>query len=138
LPQNDSEEIKLTIEKYFNIGKSKDLEAIQQFLIEGFHKFGDTAPYERRDRERALMLEQLQFASVSDFDFKIQDLRIEVFGTMALATFVFESTGMVVDDYSFRGATVKSKLRVTVVLKKEEKEANKWKMIHQHLSKFQG
>ena len=80
------------------------------------------------------MLEQLQFASVSDFDFQLHDIRIDDLGDAALATFLLESSGMVIDDYSFRGAAIKAKSRVTVVFVKQN---NNWKMLHQHMSRFQ-
>jgi ketosteroid isomerase-like protein len=57
-------------------------------------------------------------------------------GNAAVATFALESTGMLVDDYSFRGTTVNIRSRVTVVLQKDKKD--QWKMVHQHLSKFPG
>ena len=128
--------IKEVITEYFQLAKTKEIEKIDSFLDQKFTKFGDSPPYDRRDFERALMLEQLQFASISDYDFKINDLKIEVKNDSALATFMLESTGMIVDDYSFRGTTINNKSRTTVVLQKDEK--GKWKMIHQHLSRFSG
>jgi ketosteroid isomerase-like protein len=82
------------------------------------------------------MLEQLHFASLSDYDFKIENLNTEVIGNVALATFLLEVTGMIVDDYSFRGASVNNKSRVTIFLQKDKK--GQWKMVHQHLSKLTG
>ena len=128
--------IKEVITEYFQLAKTKEIEKIDSFLDQKFTKFGDSPPYDRRDFERALMLEQLQFASISDYDFKINDLKIEVKNDSALATFMLESTGMIVDDYSFRGTTINNKSRTTVVLQKDEK--GRWKMIHQHLSRFSG
>ena len=128
--------IKEVITEYFQLAKTKEIEKIDSFLDQKFTKFGDSPPYDRRDFERTLMLEQLQFASISDYDFKINDLKIEVKNDSALATFMLESTGMIVDDYSFRGTTINNKSRTTVVLQKDEK--GRWKMIHQHLSRFSG
>jgi ketosteroid isomerase-like protein len=81
------------------------------------------------------MLEQLQFASISDYDFKIEDMKIEIKGDIAMASFLLQSTGMIVDDYSFRGTTINNKSRATVVLCKVK---GQWKILHQHLSKFSG
>ena len=128
--------IKEVITEYFQLAKTKEIEKIDSFLDPKFTKFGDSPPYDRRDFERAFMLEQLQFASISDYDFKINDLKIEIKNDSALATFMLESTGMIVDDYSFRGTTINNKSRTTVVLQKDEKGS--WKMIHQHLSRFSG
>jgi ketosteroid isomerase-like protein len=55
-------------------------------------------------------------------------------GEAAVATFVIQVTGMIVDDYSFRGTAIDNKARVTVVLRKDK--SGRWKMVHQHLSKL--
>ena len=132
----DSAKIRDLIYKYFQLAKTKEIEKIEEFLDASFTKFGDSPPYDRRDFERALMLEQLQFASLSDYDFKIEDLKTEVMGDSAIATFVIQVTGMIVDDYSFRGTAIDNKARATVVLHKDKN--GQWKMIHQHLSKLAG
>jgi SnoaL-like protein len=121
---------------YFQLAKTKEIEKIEAFLDSNFSKFGDSPPYDRRDFERALMLEQLQFASLSDYDFKIENLKTDVVGEIAVATFVLQVTGMIVDDYSFRGTTIDNKSRVTIILQKNKKGL--WKMIHQHMSKLGG
>jgi len=136
LSATDSANVRDLIYKYFQLAKTKEIEKIEEFLDDKFTKFGDSPPYDRRNFDRALMLDQLQFASLSDFDFKIEDLDIEIVGDAAVATFVIQITGMIVDDYSFRGTTINNKSRVTIVLHKDNKGG--WKMIHQHLSKLTG
>jgi len=132
----DSAKIRDLIYDYFQLAKTKEIEKIEEFLDPGFTKFGDSPPYDRRDFERALMLEQLQFASLSDYDFKIEDLKTEIMGDSAIATFVIQITGMIVDDYSFRGTAINNRSRATIVLKKDKN--GRWKIIHQHLSKLAG
>jgi ketosteroid isomerase-like protein len=132
----DSAKIRDLIYNYFQLAKTKEIEKIEEFLDTSFTKFGDSPPYDRRDFERALMLEQLQFASLSDYDFKIEELKTEVMGDAAVATFVLQVTGMIVDDYSFRGTAIDNKARTTVVLRKDKN--SQWKMVHQHLSKLAG
>jgi ketosteroid isomerase-like protein len=136
LVTTDSAKIRDIIYNYFELAKTKEIEKIEEFIDSSFTKFGDSPPYDRRDFERALMLEQLQFASLSDYDFKIEDLKIEVMGDAAVATFVIQVTGMIVDDYSFRGTAIDNKARATVVLRKDK--TGLWKMVHQHLSKLAG
>lgn len=132
----DSAKIRDIIYNYFELAKTKEMEKIEEFLDSSFSKFGDSPPYDRRDFERALMLEQLQFASLSDYDFKIENLETKVMGDAAVATFVLQVTGMIVDDYSFRGTTIDNKARATIVLQKDKN--GRWKMVHQHLSKLAG
>lgn len=132
----DSAKIRDLIYNYFELAKTKEIEKIEEFLDPRFSKFGDSPPYDMRDFERALMLEQLQFASLSDYDFKIENLKTQVIGDAAVATFVLQVTGMLVDDYSFRGTTIDNKSRATIILQKDKN--GRWKMVHQHLSKVAG
>ena len=136
MTSTDSIRIKDFIYKYFQLAKTKEIEKIEEFLDPRFTKFGDSPPYDRRDFDRALMLEQLHFASLSDYDFKIENLKTEVTSDFAVATFVLEVTGMIINDYSFRGISVNNKSRVTIVLQKDK--SGQWKMVHQHLSKLAG
>ena len=136
MTSTDSVNIKDFIYKYFQLAKTKEIEKIEEFLDPRFTKFGDSPPYDRRDFERALILEQLHFASLSDYDFEIENLNTEVTGDVAVATFVLEVTGMIIDDYSFRGTSVNNKSRVTIVLQKDKK--GRWRMVHQHLSRLAG
>ena len=136
MAETDSAKIRDLIYNYFQLAKTKEIEKIEDFMDPSFSKFGDSPPYDRRDFERALMLEQLQFASLSDYDFKLEDLKTEIIGDAAVATFVIQVTGMIVDDYSFRGTAINNKARATVVLRKDK--AGLWKKIHQHVSKLAG
>jgi len=133
LPTLDSDKVRDLIYKYFEIAKTKEIEKLEDFFDPRFTKYGDSPPYDRRSSERALMLEQLHFASLSDYDFKIEDMQIDISDSSAVATFTLESVGMLVDDYSFRGTTVNVRSRATIVLQKGKN--GQWKMIHQHLSK---
>lgn len=122
------------INKYFQLARSKEIERIPDFFDQRFTKFGESPPYDRRELDRALMLEQLQFASISDYDFTIEGLKVEVAGDVAVATFTLASTGIIVDDYSFRGTAVNNRSRATFVFQKDKKGG--WKMLHQHLSRM--
>lgn len=136
MPVSDREKISEFINNYFRVGNTKDLESIGDFFLNDprFSKFGDLPPYDRRDHERGLMLEQLYFASLSDYNFRIDELKIDLFEGFAVCTFILTTTGMVVDDYSFRGTTVNNRSRVTMVLSKDT--TGNWKIVHQHFSKM--
>src|SRR5215212_778042 len=86
MASTESLKVKNFIYTYFQLAQSKEIQNIEEFLDPRFTKFGDAPPYDRRDFERALMLEQLPFASLSDYDFKIENLNTEVMGDVALAT----------------------------------------------------
>lgn len=130
----DSAKIRDFIYNYFEIAKTKEIKDLPGFFHSNFTKFGDSPPYDLRELDRAMMLEQLQFAGISDYNFKIEEMKIEVVGEVGISTFTLDSTGLIVDDYSFRGTAVKNKARVTIVLQKDKKGG--WKMLHQHFSKM--
>jgi ketosteroid isomerase-like protein len=87
----------------------------------------------RMDFNDACMHEELYFASVSDYDFKIEDLRVDIFDDTAIATFLIEHTGILVDDYSFTGRTMSVKSRATMVV---HKKGSEWLIVHEHFSKI--
>lgn len=130
--ESEEEVIKRLVYRSFEIGKSKDLQAIQSLHSKDkFSKFGDAPPYMRMDYSDACMHEELYFASVSDYDFRIEDLRVDLFDDMAIATFIIVHTGMLVDDYSFTGRTMNVRSRGTMVFQKKD---SKWLIVHEHFS----
>ncbi|HEY3094978.1 MAG TPA: hypothetical protein VGJ42_04380 [Nitrososphaera sp.] len=63
---------------------------------------------------------------MADYDFKIEDLKKEVMGDTAIATFVIQVTGIVVDEYSFGGTAINNKARAKVVLHKDKIGRWRW------------
>ena len=137
LVESEENIVKKIVYRSFEIGKSKELQAIQSlhYKDKRFSKFGDTPPYMRMDFNEACMYEELYFASVSDYDFKIEDLRVDLFDDTAVATFIVEHTGMLVDDYSFTGRTMRIRSRGTMVFQKKDSQ---WLIVHEHFSKITG
>ncbi len=130
------EAIREVINQALGIGKSKDLNTIRVIHDARLTKFSDTPPYHRMEYEEACLHEEMFFANVSDYDFTIEDLRIDILdkdSSIALVTFMLEHRGIVVDDYSFTGNVMRERVRCTFVLKKD---GSRWKIIHEHLSKF--
>jgi ketosteroid isomerase-like protein len=120
---------------FFEAGKNKDLTSISGFHApaEVFTKFDESPPYMRQDSEEAFMYEQAAFANISDYEYKLDDFRIDLIGGAAVATFYLSYKGVFVNDYSFEGRTVGSKSRVTMVLAKFKDE---WRIAHEHFSPF--
>jgi ketosteroid isomerase-like protein len=135
LAESDEILVKKAVYRAFEIGKSKDLQSIQSihYNDDRFSKFGDTPPYMKMTYSEACMHEELYFASVSDYNFKIEDLKVDIFGDIAIATFLIEHTGILVDNYSFTGRTMNVKSRGTMVFQKHGME---WLIIHEHFSKL--
>jgi ketosteroid isomerase-like protein len=128
-------EVEALITSYFDIGKSKDITSLSGFFAPSqyFSKFDESRPFTRQNSEDAFMYEQARFANISDYEYKLEDLRIDVIGFMAVATFYLDYKGVFVNDYSFEGSTVAGKSRVTMVI---GKFGDSWRIIHQHSSRF--
>jgi ketosteroid isomerase-like protein len=124
------------ITSYFEVGKSKDITSLSRFFAPSqyFSKFDESPPYTRQDADDAFMYEQARFANISDYEYKIDDLRIDVIGFIAIATFYLNFKGVFVNDYSFEGSTVGGRSRVTMVM---GKFGDEWKIVHEHVSRFE-
>lgn len=127
-------EVSAFVHAFFEAGKEKDLTALMDFHApHGFTKFDENPPYTRQNSEEAFIHEQAAFANISDYEYKIEELRIDLFGEIAIATFYLAYKGVFVNDYSFEGMTVGSRSRVTMVLLMTMAG---WKMVHEHFSSF--
>jgi ketosteroid isomerase-like protein len=133
--EDDKKEVSRIIVAFFEAGKNKDLTSIDDFHSsrENFTKFDENPPYTRQNSDEAFVHEQAAFANISDYSYTIGDLRIDLLGDAAIATFYITYKGMFVNDYSFEGSPVGSRARVTMVL---TKTARGWRIAHEHLSRF--
>ncbi len=131
----DRKDVEGLIRAFFEAGKNKDLTALADFHSsrEEFSKFDESPPYTRQNSDEAFMHEQAAFANISDYEYAIDDLRIDLFDRAAVATFYLTYKGMFVNDYSFEGSPVGSKARVTMVLSRTPRG---WRIAHEHLSRF--
>jgi len=131
----DRKDIKALIDAFFDAGKNKDLTNLSGFHSSPatFSKFDENPPYTRQDSEEALVYEQAAFANISDYSYTIEDLRIDLFGDVAVATFYLGYKGIFINDYSFEGSPVSSRARVTMVVVRTPMA---WKIAHEHFSKY--
>jgi ketosteroid isomerase-like protein len=129
------EEVAEFIRSFFEVGKSKELTSLMDFHSPAslYTKFDESPPYTRQNSEEAFIYEQAAFANISDYEYLIEDQRIDLVGNVAIATFYLTFTGVFVNDYSFEGRTVGSRARVTMVVAKFNEG---WKMVHAHFSPF--
>ncbi len=131
----DKKEVSAVIFGFFEAGKNKDLTALGGFHSshDSFTKFDENPPYTRQNSEEAFVYEQAAFANISDYSYQIDDLRIDLLGDAAIATFYLAYRGMFINDYSFEGSPVGSRARVTMVLARTK---DGWKIAHEHFSRF--
>ncbi|MGA2666372.1 MAG: nuclear transport factor 2 family protein [Nitrososphaerales archaeon] len=126
------------VRAFFEVGRTKDLAALMGLHApQGvFSKFDENPPYTRQGSEEAFVYEQASFANVSDYEYKIEELRVDILGgggDVAVATFYLTFTGVFVNDYSFEGMTVGSRSRVTMVA---SRFGAAWRIVHEHFSPF--
>ena len=133
--EQDKKAIEAQIRAFFEAGMNKDLTSLADFHAsrESFTKFDENPPYTRQNSEEAFVYEQAAFANISDYRYSIDDLRVDLFGDSAVATFYLTYGGIVVNDYSFEGSPVNGKARVTMVLVRTPRG---WRIAHEHFSRF--
>ena len=127
-------EVSKVIESFFDVGKTKNFSVLREIQMDDslFSSFSDVPPYNLKNYADTIILEELRFASISDYDYKIIDPVISIFGNIAIAKFRLMQKGMLVDNKSFTGKHITINGRATFVLIKKDD----WKIVHFHLDKI--
>ena len=130
---SEQEEIIKIVETFFEIGKSKKLEILKDIQVNdsAFSSFSDVPPYDLKDFATTIALEELRFVSISDYDYKINNVKVSIFGETAVVALELIQKGMLVDNKAFTGEHITIGGRATFVLIKKPT----WKIVHIHLSK---
>ena len=133
---SENEERIKVIETFFEEGKTKDFTHLKEIHLEDskFSSFSDLPPYDLKDIQTTLELEQLKFISITDYDYQITKPKISVFGDTAVVAFELNQKGMLVDTKAYTGEHMSIDGRATFVLVKHPT----WKIAHIHLSKIKG
>ncbi|MBT3743795.1 MAG: hypothetical protein HOE01_04170 [Thaumarchaeota archaeon] len=130
---SEQEEIIKIVESFFEIGKSKKLEILKDIQINdsSFSSFSDVPPYDLKDFSTTVALEELRFISISDYDYIINNVKVNIFGDTAIVALELIQKGMLVDNKAFTGEHITIPGRATFVLIRKPT----WKIVHLHLSK---
>ena len=130
----DQDGIVKVIQTFFETGKTKDFSALRNIQVDSpeFSSFSDVPPYGLKGYAESIALEELRFASISDYDYEIKNAKISIFGSTGVVTFTLNQKGMLVDNKAFTGQHITINGRATFVLIKEDT----WKIIHYHLDKI--
>ena len=131
---SDISEILEIIGHFFEIGKTKNLAPLRAIQLNDsrFSSYSDVPPLDLKDYATTIALQELRFVGVSDYNYEIKNPRVDIFGDSAVSTFQIKQTGMIIDNYSFRGQHLSMESRGTFVLVKSPK----WKIVHIHLTKI--
>ena len=132
----DNEEIIKVIETLFQAGITKDLSVLKDIHLNDskFSSFSDLPPYDLKDYQNTIELEELKFVSISDYSYQIKNPKISIFGDTAVVALELIQKGMLVDTKAYTGEHMEINGRATFVLVKQPT----WKIAHIHLSKING
>ena len=119
--------IQKRINEILEVAKSRDIDRLESFHLYGpkFTKFDDMDPLTRQDAEMGKKSERETFTNLQVIDAGVEDLKVDVFGKVAIATFYMNYKGAVGKD------TLSGKDRGTFVF---VKDGDNWKITHEHFS----
>ena len=131
---SENEQVINVIEKFFQVGKTKNLAVLREIQLDDtrFSSFSDVPPHDLKDFATTIVLEELRFVSISDYNYQIKNPKISVFDDTAIVAFELLQKGMAVDNKAFTGKIITIEGRATFVLIKN----SSWKIVHIHLSKI--
>ena len=119
-------QIQRALSEIFDAAAKKDLDRLDSHHFYGpkFTKFAGEKPG-RQDATAARWGEHEGLQSINGLSMRADDLKVDVFGEVGIATFVL--------DYRFQSGTdtVEKKARATMVFVKEH---GAWKIVHEHFS----
>ncbi len=131
---SETQQIIKIIETFFETGKTKNFAPLREIQLNdsAFSSFSDMPPYDLKDYTTSMVLEELRFVSISDYDYQIKNPKISIFGETAIVAFELQQKGMLVDNKAYTGEYITIQGRATFVLVKKPT----WKIVHIHLSKI--
>jgi len=131
---NDKEQLFEIIKTFFDIGKTKNLRALYDIQAQdsAFSSFSDIPPHDLKDFTTTIALEELRFVGISDYDYEIQNLKIELLDNFAIAAFELYQHGLLINNTIYSCKKISSHTRSTFVFFKKPT----WKIIHMHMSNF--
>ncbi|MDG7054607.1 MAG: hypothetical protein JRZ95_04805, partial [Nitrososphaerota archaeon] len=102
---SENEQVINVIEKFFQVGKTKNLAVLREIQLDDtrFSSFSDVPPHDLKDFATTIVLEELRFVSISDYNYQIKNPKISVFDNTAIVAFELLQKGMAVDNKAFTG-----------------------------------
>lgn len=119
--------VQARIEQILGAVTAKDFDRLASYHLAGpkFSKIDDVEPLDRQDAETGMRLEVEQFTGMEDFHGRLDDLKIDVFGPVAI------TTGIFVWDCRVEGEVVSGRSRSTLVFVDSN---GQWLIAHEHHS----
>ena len=122
-------EVERRIEDIMSAARRQAVDELESYHAFGrkFTKFDDFEPFERQDADTTRRLEREAILGVDEFDPRVLDLKIDVFGPVAVTTFVMQYTVIA------EGERNELRARATLVL---ANDGSGWLIVHEHFSPF--
>ena len=130
-PYDDEQaEVERTLQQIMSAARRQAVEELESFHAFGprFTKFDDFEPLGRQDAETTRRLEREAITGVKEFAPDVVDLKVDVFGPVAVTTFVMNYDLVTVDDEA-----MSLRARATMVFAQDE---GRWLIVHEHFSPF--
>jgi ketosteroid isomerase-like protein len=109
---------------------AKDFDRLATYHLAGpkFSKFDDVEPLDRQDDETAMRSEIEQFGAIDDLALHADELKVDVFGPVAVTTCAFRAS------FRCQGEQQSSRIRSTLVF--VDAGNGNWLICHEHHSPF--
>ena len=117
------------LDEIFTTAKGKDFEKLNAFHLNSpkFSKFDIGGLPNRQNHEENRQGEEAAFKALEGFDYKLKDIKVDVFDKVAISSFIISYTAKV------QGMPFADTARSTLVFFETD---GKWKITHEHFSKF--
>ncbi|GAB2611591.1 hypothetical protein GCM10009696_16460 [Kocuria himachalensis] len=127
--ESSQAEVEARIEQILDAVRTKDFDRLASYHLVGpkFSNFDDVEPLERQDGQTSMRLEAEQFAGMENFHGRFEDVKIDVFGPVAIMT------GILVWDCTIAGNALSGRTRSTMVFVDKDEQ---WLITHEHHSPF--
>lgn len=134
MTNTDATRILDVVKAFFEVGVTKNTAALYNLQLDDarFSSFSDVPPLDMKDFQTTLMLEELRFVSISDYNYKLINPKVSIFGDAAVVAFGLQQTGMLVDNKNYTGEHMSINGRASFVL---VNIGGDWKIAHIHLSR---
>jgi hypothetical protein len=123
-------EVENTLQQIMSAARRRAVHELESHHAFGpkFTKFDDFEPLERQDAEATRRLEREAILGVKEFAPDVVDLQVDIFGPVAVATFVMRYDVVTEDDDE-----LSLRARSTMVFAHDE---DRWLIVHEHFSPF--
>lgn len=131
---SDTSEIMEVIDSFFRVGITKNTDTLRDIQLDDprFGSFHEVPPYDLKDFETSMVLESLMFVGIFDYQFKLVQPKVSIFGDTAVVATGLQQKGVLVDNKIYTGEHISAEGRATFVLVKVQ---SVWKIVHIHISR---